>query len=260
MNIASRPPALFLPLVALLGLLAAACEGATPSAPTGDVFAGAPWTGPERLEYDLHSGTGELIGHAILTTTVEGDRLVLGQQYVEASAPDGQTPATDTARVVVDAATLRPVEGSREVMRRTESGSLQPESYTWTYGLDDEGNVTMTSVRTIGEETRERTLRIRDHYYDNESSLWLWRALAFEEGFNQNYVSANPVEQSQQTVNLQVPQRETITVPAGEFEAWRLIFRNGRAVRTAWVNAEAPHQVLRWDNSDIVFELTNIGE
>lgn len=260
MSLSVRRPALLLPLVALLGLLAAACEGATPSAPTGDVFAAPPWTGPERLEYDLHSGNGDLIGHAILTTTIEDGRLVLGQQYVEASAVAGQTPATDTVRVIVDATTLRPVEGSRQVMRRTESGNLQQETYTWTYGVDDEGNVTMTSVRTIGEETRERTLRIRDHYYDNESSLWLWRALAFEEGFNQNYVSANPVEQSQQTVNLQVPQRQTVTVPAGEFEAWRLIFRNGRAVRTAWVNAEPPHQVLRWDNSDIVFELTKVVE
>lgn len=238
-------------------LLGVACDGATPSAPTGDVFAAAPWAGgSERLEYDLRNSDGALIGRGTLTTTVEGDRVILGQQYVEVDAPEGRTPATDTVRVVVDAATFRPVEGSREVMRRTEDGALRAEGYAWSYASDDEGDVQMTSVHTQDGDTDEDSLRVRDHHYDNESSLWLWRTLAFEEGFNQNYVSVNPIERSQQTVNLQVPQLETITVPAGEFEAWRLIFRNGRAVRTAWISVDAPHVVLRWDNSDVVFELT----
>jgi hypothetical protein len=243
--------------VALAGV---ACDGATPSAPTGDVFAAAPWaSGSERLEYDLRNSDGTLIGHGTLTTTVEGEHIILGQQYVEAAAAEGRTPATDTVRVLVEAATFRPIEGSRSVMRRTEDGALRAEAYTWSYAQDEQGDVRMTSVHTNDGKSDEDSLRVRDHHYDNESSLWLWRALAFEEGFNQNYVSVNPIERSQQTVNLQVPQIETITVPAGEFEAWRLIFRNGRAVRTAWISVDAPHVVLRWDNSDVVFELTAVS-
>jgi hypothetical protein len=39
-----------------------------------------------------------------------------------------------------------------------------------------------------------------------------------------------------------------------------LIFRSGRAVRTAWLNVEPPHQVLRWDNSDLIFDLVAIEQ
>jgi hypothetical protein len=65
----------------------------------------------------------------------------------------------------------------------------------------------------------------------------------------------NAIERSQQTVNLRVPQTELVTVPAGEFEAYRLLFRNGRAVRSAWIEAAEPHRVLRWDNGSSILEL-----
>ena len=55
---------------------------------------------------------------------------------------------------------------------------------------------------------------------------------------------------------MQTPARETIEVPAGSFEAWRVIVRNGRAIRSAWINVEAPHQLLQWDNGDLIFRLT----
>jgi hypothetical protein len=65
----------------------------------------------------------------------------------------------------------------------------------------------------------------------------------------------NPIDRAQHTVQLRVPQTEKVTVPAGEFEAYRLLFRTGRAVRTAWIEAAEPHRVLRWDNGDVILEL-----
>jgi hypothetical protein len=44
-------------------------------------------------------------------------------------------------------------------------------------------------------------------------------------------------------------------VPAGSFDTWRLQVRNGRATRVAWVNIEAPHEVVQWDNGSVVFRL-----
>ena len=32
-------------------------------------------------------------------------------------------------------------------------------------------------------------------------------------------------------------------------------YPNGRATRVAWINADAPHQVLQWDNGSTVFKL-----
>jgi hypothetical protein len=244
----------------LVALVAAGCQGATPSAPTGDIVGTSAWAGKERFAYELRTGEGELVGHGTLETRVDGNRLVLVQRYTEAETPAGATPATDTITTVVEAATFVPVSGERVIVRRAADGSVSEERYDWTYAVDAEGALRMTSTRAQGGSTDEGSVRLRDHAFDNESSLWLWRTLAFQEGFNRNYVSVNPMDRSQQTVNLQVPQRETITVPAGEFEAWRLIFRSGRAVRTAWLNVEPPHQVLRWDNSDLIFDLVAIEQ
>ena len=68
-------------------------------------------------------------------------------------------------------------------------------------------------------------------------------------------MSVNPIDRTQQTVTLKVPQREQIEVPAGRFDTWRILLRTGRAGRTAWISTAAPYPVVRWDNGDVIFEL-----
>ena len=46
-------------------------------------------------------------------------------------------------------------------------------------------------------------------------------------------------------------------MPAGTFETWRLQIRNGRATRIAWINIEAPHEIVQWDNGSSIFRLLN---
>ena len=115
--------------------------------------------------------------------------------------------------------------------------------------------MTITNVANGANDRDE--LELQRNYYDNESSLWLWRTLDFNEELDLNYVSVNPIENTQQTVNIQTPAIETIAVPAGTFEAWRLIVRNGRAIRSAWISIDLPHQILQWDNGDIIFRLVD---
>jgi len=115
----------------------------------------------------------------------------------------------------------------------------------------------VTTTERAGERADEADLALRSHAYDNESSLWLWRAVALTEGYEEAYVSASALDRTQQTVALKVPQQEQVEVPAGKFEAWRILLRNGRAVRTAWISLDAPHRILRWDNGETIFELVN---
>jgi len=253
-----RPQTAALAVLALVAstLLLAGCAGAGPSADTADIFAATPFEGGESLRYQLLNGEAEVVGAGVLEATVDGEALALHQRYDETDAPEGTTPAADDVTVWVDPATFRPLRGVREVTARNEDGSTSLTSYEWNYGVDDDGDPAITTVRTDDDGDRdEDTLRLREHYYDNETSLWLWRSIEFVEELDAFYVSVNPMEDSQQTVNLRLPQTETVTVPAGEFEAYRLLFRNGRAVRTAWVEVAAPHRVLRWDNGDTVLEL-----
>lgn len=245
--------------LALLVLSTLACTTPTSTGSITDVAGAVPFRDGEALRYSLHNDLDEVVGYGDLTVRAEGDVLVLEQRYVEADPPDGAEPTTDVVAVEVQAATLEPVRGTRMIDERAPDGSRARLSFEWSYGVDDEGRAVMRSTRIDGDARDERELRLRDHHYDNEASLWLWRTLAFVEEYEQQYVSVNPVERSQQTVNVRVPLRQTIEVPAGEFDTWRLLIRNGRAVRTAWVNAAPPHQVVQWDNGDIVFKLEPVS-
>src|SRR5262249_14248569 len=126
---------------------------------------------------------------------------------------------------------------------------------TWRYA-DGEGGTHLATHADGPGAPPDGDLTLRAHAYDNEASLWLWRGLAFADNYEKFYVSVNAFERSQQTVNLRIPRKEPSTVRAGTFQTWRVILRNGRAVRTAWINVDAPHEVVRWDNGDTVLELT----
>lgn len=236
-------------------LLLAACAGASPSGKTEAVVAQVPFAPGERLVYAIRDAQGARLGTGTLTAVVAAEgRLSLRQSYEEASPPSGLPPSVDAASVEVDAKTMAPSAGTRQVARRR--GTEAPvDGYTWTYGEVGGKDVLRSTAVKHGESPSLKDIVLRDHYYDNETSLWLWRTLAFAEGYEKFYVSANGVEQEQQTVSVSIRQRERIEVPAGSFEAWRLIFRSGRAVRTAWVNVDAPHEVVKWDNGDVVFVL-----
>ena len=247
-------------LAALAALLLAtlvltSCSPATPSTDTEDVFVTAPFEGGESLRYEVVDITGVervLLGYGTLSVAAEDGRLALQQSYVEADPPEGTTPVTDEVVVWVQPDTFRPVGGERTTVTREQDGTATTTRRQWSYNVDGEGEPRLTVSRD-GEDAG--TLGVREHYYDNESSLWLWRSIDLVEEYEAYYVSVNPMERSQQAVNLRVPQVETVTVPAGEFEAYRLLFRTGRAVRTAWIEVAAPHRVVRWDNGETVLEL-----
>jgi hypothetical protein len=251
----SRSRIAYASLLPLL-LLLAACSPTASTVETSDIFAGAPWEDGESLSYELHNNLGELVGYGELSASVRDGRVHLQQQYIEADPPGGSEPTRDSVVVVVDPSTLRPVSGERTIVGRESDGSMSETRHEWEY-VDIDGELRLIAREIEGDAVDERDLRVRDHHYDNETALWLWRAIRFAEEFDEHYVSVNPIEPSQATVNLRVPQLESIEVPAGEFDAWRIIVRTGRAVRTAWINADPPHEVLRWDNGEVIFELTD---
>ncbi|MQA00568.1 MAG: hypothetical protein GEU80_14760 [Dehalococcoidia bacterium] len=245
---------LLLPLAAF----GAGCAAASPAAETTDIVAQVRLVDGESYTYELSNAEGDLLGTGVLSTSLEGDRYVLEQRYSRVG--DDPSSAIDSIRVEVDAATLRPRAGDRVIDRAAlASGDLRAESYAWEYVPTEDGTelqVTRT-LEPLDGDPRSSTdeVEVRDHYYDNESSLWVWRGLPFAVDFDEHYVSANPMEGNQQTVNIRIAQQETVDVPAGTFETWRILVRTGRAVRTAWINAEAPHQIVQWDNGNEIFRL-----
>lgn len=237
----------------MLLTVASGCGAASPSVETTLIVSQVPLIDGERYVYALEDVEGETLGRGELVTRLEGSRFVLEQRY-EGVAEDDRAAPTDVTELAVDAATLVPFGALREAVREDDDDRTVRDTYDWTYTEGDEDDF-LNVERDIDGRQQSNELELRSNYYDNESSLWLWRTLDFDEELDLNYVSVNPIERTQQTVNIQTPAREMIEVPAGTFEAWRVIVRNGRAIRSAWINVEAPHQLLQWDNGDLIFRL-----
>ena len=243
-------------LLALVALLGAACEaGGTASGDTEDVVRSVPFEDGERLVYELVDADGGIVGRGTFTTTARDDAFELVQTYEEVETPSGERPIIDVATVLVDAATLKPRTSTRTIQRRDPSDD---ESYEASYGAGGAEPQLVVTQRSGGDE-RTREIELRDHHYDSQSSLWIWRAIALGEGFEANYVSVNPRDASQVTARLVLVDRQTIEVPAGSFETWRLQVRNGRDTRIAWIHVEPPHEIVQWDNGTLFLRLVETG-
>ncbi len=232
-------------LVSIVLGLVAGCGGGSSAADveTTAIVGTVPFADGERLTYELRDDRG-VLGHGVLTVKREGADLVLTQEYVEASVPEGAKPTSDRSTARVDATTLLPRSVERVVEGRDDT-----TTYAGEYSEDGR------SVHLTRDGAHARDVKLPEHAYENESSLWLWRALDLAEGYEGQYVSVNVVERTRQTVALEVTGRQRTTVPAGTFETWRLQLRNGRATRVVWINVEAPHQVVQWDNGDVILRL-----
>lgn len=241
---------------ALLAVLGTACAaGGAGGGDTEDIVHAVPFAAGERLVYELVDADGVVVGYGAFTTTARDDALELVQTYEELDTPSGARPVLDVATVVVDAATLKPLTSERTIQRREPADD---ESYAATYEPGgDEARLVVT--QRSGEDERTREVGLREHHYDSQSSLWVWRAVALGEDFEANYVSVNPRDASQVTARLVMVDRQTIEVPAGSFETWRLQVRNGRDTRIVWIHAEPPHEVVQWDNGTLFLRLTGTG-
>ena len=239
-------------IAALLVVLGSACAtGGAGGGDTEDIVRSVPFGDGERLVYELVDADGAVVGRGVFTTTAQDDALGLVQIYEEIETPSGERPIIDVATVVVDATTLKPRISERAIQRREP---LDDEWYMGRYEAGD-GEPRLVVTQRSGESERTRELTLRDHHYDSQSSLWIWRTIALAEGFEANYVSVNPRDASQVTARLVLVDRQTIEVPAGSFETWRLQVRNGRDTRIAWIHVEPPHEVVQWDNGTLFLRL-----
>ena len=230
----------------LLALLAAACQPGSGGEEAGVDVARIPFACGESSRYALREIDGTPVAEADFEVLCEGGALLLEQSFRPGAGSDGGA-GHDRSRVVVDRATLLPLESIRRAAREGEE-----TSWSAAYAGDPPRVV---FVEEAGGERSERELRLRQDAYDNESALWLWRTLDLSEGYDARYVSVSAVTQRQITVRLTVAREERIEVPAGAFDVWRLQVRSGRATRVAWVAVEAPHQLVQWDNGSEIFRL-----
>ncbi len=133
---------------------------------------------------------------------------------------------------------------------------LQAENYRMDASLRSDD----LALQVIFDRTPEAPLSVTaDTLLTGE---WPWRlaALAFEEGAAYRVTLARPARWSEErqraipqseSAALRVRGQETITIPAGEFTAWKVTLGS----ESAWYSVEAPHTLLKYDNGMSIYAL-----
>ena len=231
-------------LVALAALLAA-CASSTRVAETDSVVSRVAFIDGEATEYRLIDRDGVAVGTGRFTTSRGDGTWVLTQTYEDAAGV-----VVDESIVVVDAETLQPRSTERVITRGGEV-----EVVTASYE-DADGGRTVRATHLEGDDERTRTIDINEYDYEDQSSLWLWRSLALGEGLDVRYTTVDPREGGRVTANVMQVDRQELETPFGlTYDTWVLQIRTGRETVNVWIHVEPPHQVVRFDNGRLFFEL-----
>lgn len=205
---------------------------------TQDIVSAIPWASREEAHYRLEDREGNKGGVGVLAVERRGETYRLTLRFRN----DGNS---DESEVTVDADSLKPLSLRRVIVGEDRTDIVE--------GNYVEAGV-LIDAQSDGDETKT-SLRVPEHSYDNESSLFLWRTLPFAEGFEATYNTIMVNRRERSTVTVTVVGRETVDVPAGTFEAWRVEVRSGDISQVAWYATDSRHHLVKYDNSLIVFLL-----
>lgn len=206
--------------------------------PKSDVVSSIPWLGDESVTYLVKSKSGAELGHQVLAIAKRGSQSELSQRF-------SGSETTDNSSVIVEATTLKPASAKREINAKDDTRVIET-TYSEAGALIKDGD-------------KQSGLSVPEHSYDNDTSLFLWRTLAFAPNYEAAYTTIITNRRSKQDVTLKVIGRETVKVVAGEFQAWRLEIKAGGAKQTAWYADTPTRPLVKYDNDNgLIFELEKL--
>lgn len=249
----SRRGALSL-LAAPLIFIAASCSSGDDCKRCVDVVSSVPFSGAESHTYKLQRDDKDL-GTTVLSIETSGGNFVLK----EASTDDKGN--SDTSTVTVEQATLKPISGHREVTDKDQRRVLDS-----TYSGTDkdcsskivvklEQNVYKPPDAAEADSTRSSPLCVPEHAYDNDSSLFLWRTIKFEKGYEASYKTVLTNRRTTQIIDVLVREQQRVSVPAGDFDAWLVEITAERTTQRAWFATTPDHRLLEYNNDGLIFLL-----
>jgi hypothetical protein len=234
-------------LVVSIALTACASE----DIPSSKIFVAPPWTGAERYSYEVVVRGVDGAGRCDLVTTPEVEP---GRTLLQRLCAKDQF--TDNGSVLVESATLRPIESERV---NADEERDRRVTYRIVYG-ETEATFTADDGSTRRETTRRLPEPDADHpdpgYYDDESLLWLARGIALKDGYDDGYHHViNAGQPRVLPVAVTITSQEDIETPAGKFRTWRVRFQRESTVYFAWVDVNAPHVVVQARIEDATYRL-----
>lgn len=226
--------------VLALGIVAMATIACgDPLADTRDVPVNIPWKGlgAETATYAVKRLDGTGTARGTLTVEELGDRTAFRQTYEDETG-------TDKIEVIADAATLRPQTSTREI---------RAQSITRDVRADYSGE--QVHVLISGQDPADETLEFPAHAYDAEQSLFLWRTMPLQVGYEVKYVTINVYRPTARVVTARVVAVEDVTIDAGTFNTYRIEVTAANEKLIAWYETEGSHRLVKYDTGEFIYEL-----
>ena len=234
---------LLIATLSLAALTLAACSSETTSLSGGAIVSDIPWPASEQARYRLMDGDKDK-GSGVLTIDSQGGRVTFRQAFESESFKD-------EVEAVVDGSTMTP-----ESVRRVIDG---PEGKRrWEVEYKD---AAASVVQKSEDDERRDDISVPPRSYDSWTDVFLWRTIDFRDGYEASYadvLSATLARPQVISQTVRVKGRETVVVPAGRFEAWRLEIRSADGSQEAWYADSATRPLVRYDNGSLVFELLSL--
>ena len=113
--------------------------------------------------------------------------------------------------------------------------------------LDAEGGLYVDAVVEQDGERESERVAAGEFAFDNDSSPWLWRSVAFGPDLELTYRSVNVFQRRSQLVQLAVRGQDTLRGPDGDVVVWQVVVTPGVEISRAWYEVDPPHRLIRWD-------------
>lgn len=232
---------------ALVVLMFTACE-TTQSLTSNDIVDTIPWEVPEVTQYRVldKDDDNEEVGTLEMSIEEAGQGQVLLTQAFDFPGE----AFTNLAEVVASADELIP--SSSHFRIEGPDGALDCQA---SYG---NSSVSVHREGEDGERTDE--IDVPQIAYDSWADLFLWRTIPFTRGLDLEYtdILSCTLDRTQRFgIELDVKDREEVTVPAGTFEAWKMEIKSGGQIQEAWYSTNDSHILVKYDNGSEIFELTS---
>ncbi len=241
-------------LIAVPLALAAGCAATDTCSNCQDIVTAVPWSAPETHTYAL-TQHGNDKGTVTLGVEKQEDGFVVRQR---AADDEGNS---DESSVTIDGATLKPLQGTRTIIDATERKVAESTYEDVEKGTCSSGRIVRIKQSTYKppaadrpDSTRSNPMCVPEHAYDNDSSLFIWRAIKFEKGYTVSYITVLANRRDTQTVTLRVRDQQKLDTGAGQVDVWLVDIDAPSGAQRAWFAASSDHRLLRYQNGDTVFE------
>ena len=200
----------------------------------------APWQLGERMQLNMTLPSGLPIGTMIY--------------QVDAAKHDGKDITQCSTRGIV---TINDASSYSEVMCDTDSFS--PIESFWKHSLLGEAqadySATSVEINVVGKD-KPFTIDFTPPVFDNEQGVELFRRLPLVVGYKTTISIITSLGGNKIEIPVHVPATETLTVPAGTFECYKLEL--GLVNQTFWISNDEHRYVVRFAAGGVTADLAKI--